>query len=66
MFLVYTECTIQFMNETMIMVVEEDIDRQITLCIGIGGDLILDREVRFAVVAEELTDIPVDQQALCM
>jgi hypothetical protein len=58
------ECTIQFMNETMIMVVEEDIDRQITLCIGIGGDLILDREVRFAVVAEELTDIPVDQQAL--
>ena len=48
------------------MVVEEDIDRQITLCIGIGGDLILDREVRFAVVAEELTDIPVDQQALCM
>ena len=66
MFLVYTECTIQFMNDTVIMVLEEDTDSQITLCIGIGGDLILDREVRFAVVAEELTDIPVDQQALCM
>jgi hypothetical protein len=58
------ECTIQFMNDTVIMVLEEETDSQITLCIGIGGDLILDREVRFAVVAEELTDIPVDQQAL--
>ena len=66
MFLVYTECTIQFMNDTVIMVLEEETDSQITLCIGISGDLILDREVRFAVVAEELTDIPVDQQALCM
>ena len=59
------DCTLQFMNDTMVNVTEEDTDSQITLCISLGGDFILDRDVRFAVVAEELTNLPVDQQALC-
>ena len=62
---VYTECGIQFINETMVNVNETDEDTQISLCVGVSSGVQLESEVRFIVVAEELIDMPVEQQALC-
>ena len=59
-------CTIQFMNDTMVNVVEPNRDTPITLCVGVSTGLQLDRDVRFIVVTEELTDLPVEEQALRM
>ena len=58
----YTECMIQIINASPVEVQEPEIMTTIELCVELIG--MFDRAVRFAAVAEELRDIPVEQQAL--
>ena len=53
---------IQIINASPVEVQEPEIMTTIELCVELIG--MFDRAVRFAAVAEELRDIPVEQQAL--
>ena len=59
---IYTECMIQIINASPVEVQEPEVMTTIELCVELIG--MFDRDVRFAAVAEELRDIPVEQQAL--
>ena len=53
---------IQIINASPVEVQEPEVMTTIELCVELIG--MFDRDVRFAAVAEELRDIPVEQQAL--
>ena len=53
------------MNETVVEVLEpRNNSVPLTLCVGLTGDFMFERDVQFVVVPEELTTEDVDEQAL--
>ena len=53
------------MNDTVVDVQEpDDMPSALSLCVGLTDEFVLDRDVRFVALAEELRSLDINEQAL--